>query len=115
MRSPAFPPPPPAPVAGAGPEPRPGRREARTRLVWLATSDHMAVLHDGALRYDDLLEGQLGDILHFPECIDIPVFGSKTDPGAAGQATTLPVPTAPTGGAVSLIRSVHRGREHLLS
>jgi hypothetical protein len=39
----------------------------------------MAALHDGALRYDDMREGQLGDILFFPELVDISVFGSKTD------------------------------------
>ena len=31
----------------------------------VATTRHMAFLHACALRYDDSLEGQLGDTLHF--------------------------------------------------
>jgi hypothetical protein len=39
----------------------------------------MALLHAGALRYDDMLEGQLGDCLFFPDLVLVSVFGSKTD------------------------------------
>ncbi len=58
----------------------------------------MALLHPGALRYDDMLEGQLGDCLFFPDLVlvSVPdlvlvsVFGSKTDPELAGQPATIP-------------------------
>ena len=73
------------------------------------------VLHDGTLCYGDLLEGQLGDVLHFPECVDISVFGSKTDPSSAGQPTSLPTSSAPNKGAVSMVCSAQRGMERLLS
>jgi hypothetical protein len=50
----------------------------------------MAVLHHGAFRYDDLLEAQLGDVLFFTKVVDISVFGSETDPQAAGQPAARP-------------------------
>jgi hypothetical protein len=68
-----------------------GGRSAGTRLRQrAATARHMVLMHDAALRYDDTREGQLGDILHFPDVIDINVFGSKTDPLLRGQSATLP-------------------------
>jgi hypothetical protein len=71
----------------------------------------MAALHDGALRYDDMREGQLGDILFFPELVDISVFGSKTDRELAGQTATLP---RGGPGAAGLIRNARVGLERLL-
>jgi len=55
-----------------------------------ATARHMALLHGACLRYDDTREGQLGDILHFPDVVDINVFGSKTDRLLMGQVAILP-------------------------
>ena len=43
-------------------------------------ADHMAVLHDCVLRYDDAREVQLGDVSFYPDAVEIGVFGSKTDP-----------------------------------
>jgi hypothetical protein len=50
----------------------------------------MAVMHDGTLRYDYTLEGQLGDVLFFQEVVEISIVGSKTDRDLAGQASVLP-------------------------
>ena len=51
-----------------------------------ATAGHMAVLFDAGLRYDDSREGQLGDVLFFPDGVDVSVFGSKTDQMLLGQS-----------------------------
>jgi hypothetical protein len=103
-------PPPPTPPAAAGGGA--GRRvPARSLRARAATAAHMAALHDGALRYDDMREGQLGDILFFPELVDISVFGSKTDRELAGQTATLP---RGGPGAAGLIRNARVGLERLL-
>jgi hypothetical protein len=47
-------------------------------------SGHKAVLHQGALRYDDTLEGHLGNERFFSDAANISVFGSKTDRVLAG-------------------------------
>ncbi len=39
----------------------------------------MTFLHDGAPRYYDMLEGQLGYILCFDCYLNVLVFSSKTD------------------------------------
>jgi hypothetical protein len=67
-----------------------GTLSGRSRRARDATARHMAFLHDGALRYDDTLEGQLGDILLFPDVVDLSVFGTKTDRRLAGQPAALP-------------------------
>jgi hypothetical protein len=62
----------PPPRAGPGPS-------ARSQRARCSAAAHMALLHAGALRYDDMLEGQLGDCLFFPDLVLVSVFGSKTD------------------------------------
>ncbi len=39
----------------------------------------MSLLHDGAFRYNDTLEGQLGEVLFFPNVVDLLILSSKTD------------------------------------
>jgi hypothetical protein len=74
------------------PPPRPGRAiPPRSRRAREATARHMAFLHDRALRYADTLEGQLGDTLFFDDCVDISIFGSKTDQLLAGQPAAMPL------------------------
>ncbi len=79
-----------------------------------ATARHMAFLHDGALRYDDMLEGQLDDILCFDCYLDVSVLGSKTDRRLAGQPATMPRSTEPTLGAAGLLQSARFGMHRLL-
>jgi hypothetical protein len=44
----------------------------------------MALMHCTNLRFDDAKEGQLDDVLHWPDAIDNGIFGSKTDQLAEG-------------------------------
>ncbi len=73
----------------------------------------MALLHYGALHYDDMLEGQLGDILWFPYAIDISVFGSKTDRRLAGQPAAIPRSDHPASGCARLLQGVRAGLTRL--
>ena len=50
----------------------------------------MAVMHAAALRFDDTREGQIGDILLFPDVVEVNIFGSKTDPLLRGQVAVMP-------------------------
>ena len=87
---------------------------ARSRRARDAAARHMAFLHDGALRYDDMLEGQLGDILCFDSYLDLSVFGSKTDRRLAGQPATMPRSPEPTSGATGLFQTARFGMVRLL-
>jgi hypothetical protein len=60
----------------------------------------MAVLHAGALRYDNMLEGQLGDCLFLPRTSCSSVFGTKTDPELLGNPTTV---SSERSGAAGLV------------
>ena len=88
---------------------------ARSRRARDATALHLAFLHDGALRYDYMLEGQLGDILCFDSYLDVSVFGSKTDRRLAGQPATMPRSPEPTSGAAGLFQAARSGMERLLA
>jgi len=88
-----------------------GGLSARSQRARCAAAGHMAVLHDGAFRYDDTLEGQLGDVLFFPEVVDVSIFGSKTDRNLTGQPAALPRDGA---GAAALVRNARHGLERLL-
>ena len=89
-----------------------GGRSARSQRARCAAAGHMAVLHDGAFRYDDTLEGQLGDVLFFPDVVDVSIFGSKTDPTLAGQPGALP---REGPGASALLLNARHGLERLLA
>ncbi len=49
-----------------------------------------AVLEEAALRYDNIVEGQIGDAIVLPNLVDLSVFGTKTDVNLTGQPSVLP-------------------------
>ena len=63
------------------------RKRAREQAVRTA-----ALLEGAALRYDDIVEGQMGDAVVLPDLVDLSVFGSKTDTRLTGQPAILPDP-----------------------
>lgn len=78
----------------------------------------MRLLYDAAMRYDDGREGQLGDILHYADVVDINLFGSKTDPLLRGQVAQLPMDLGSGGsdgpsGRQALLDSVRAGLRRL--
>ena len=100
------------PPQGRGSGPRslePGGADAplsvrkRARAQALRTA---AILEAAGLRYDGLMEAQLGDAIFFGDLVDLSIFGSKTDPLLVGQAAVMPASAAPISGAAAL-------REHL--
>ena len=113
----------------AGPSPRrfgrggPSPNTRQRRLG--ATAAHMALLFDGALRYDDTREGQLGDLSFYPDAVEVGIFGSKTDPFREGQTAQLPPPadaapgpasgSAPPSGASALLEVTRHGLRRLLA
>lgn len=84
-----------------------------------ATARHMALLHGACLRYDDTREGQVGDILHFDDVVDINIFGSKTDRLLVGQVAILPTdsgsPTVGPSGSQALSDSILNGLQRLVA
>ena len=82
-----------------------------------ATARHMALLHGACLRYDDTREGQVGDILHFDDVVDINIFGSKTDRLLAGQVAILPTDSGSLAdgpsGSQALVDSILHGLQRL--
>ena len=90
---------------------------ASARRARSATAGHMAVLFDAGLRYDDSREGQLGDVLFFPDGVDVSVFGSKTDQMLLGQTAQMPSPgedpASGVSGARALTDTTRRGLERL--
>jgi hypothetical protein len=95
----------------SGPSPNTARRRGA------ATAAHMAVLHDAVLRYDDTREGELRDIAHYPDAVDIGIFGSKTDPLLSGQTAQMPPSTAGVpglaSGAAAILTTVGHGLRRL--
>ena len=107
-----------APVARSGPRHlEPGGADAplsvhkRARAQALRTA---AILEAAGLRYDDLMEAQLGDAIFFGDLVDLAIFGSKTDPLLVGQAAVMPASAAPNSGAAALregtLLALHRLR-----
>ena len=97
---------------------RPALLSPRTaRRAHTATAGMLAVMHDAGLRYDDGREGQLGDVLFFPDAVDIGIFGSKTDRLLTGQTAQMPsAATAPfdrASGARAIVEVVLKGLERL--
>ena len=78
---------------------------------------HMHYLTDGALRWDDAHEGQLGDHLWFEQSrvVDIGIFGSKTDPMLLGQPGVMIWPEDPESGANRVLRGIQAGLERLVA
>ena len=74
----------------------------------------MAFLHDGALRYDDAVEAQIGDVLHFGDVLDVSIFRSKTDRARAGQPVVVLQSADPASGCAALLQNVRLGMARLL-
>lgn len=87
------------------------------RRAYTATAGMLAVMHDAGLRYDDGREGQLGDMLFFPDAVDVGIFGSKTDPLLVGQTAQMPAgqdaPFDRPSGARAIVEVIRRGLERL--
>jgi hypothetical protein len=64
------------------------------------------MLEAAALRFDDIIEGQIGDAVIHPDHVDLSVFGSKTDSTLAGQAAVLPDLGVPGSGAHVFLEGV---------
>ena len=80
-----------------------------------AAGRHLFLLSDATARYDDLNEGQLGDVLFEDNRTVIAVFGSKCDRGGAGKPVALPAASEPGSGANLLADSVWRAMTRLLA
>ena len=85
----------------------------RSQLARIASVRQAAVLHDGAMRYDDLQEAQLGDTLHFADVIDLSLFGTKTDRTLSGQSAVLPRSSEPNSGCQGLLQNAREGLRRL--
>ena len=105
----------PSPPSGKGGGPRrmvPGEAVAppsvrkRARAQALRCS---AVLEGAALRYDDIVEGQIGDAIVLPGLVDLSIFGSKTDSTLSGQPSVLPDPENPRSGAHAFLEGIRLG------
>ena len=112
--SPALPP----GAAGVQGRGRPSALSPRTaRRAHTATAGMLAVMHDAGLRYDDGREGQLGDMLFFPDAVDVGIFGSKTDPLLVGQTAQMPngadAPFDRATGAQAIVEVIRQGLERL--
>ena len=84
------------------------RKRAREQAVRCS-----AMLEAAALRFDDLVEGQIGDAVVLPDLIALSVFGSKTDGLLSGQSAVLPDPSDPRSGAFAFLESVRLGLSRL--
>ena len=68
-----------------------------------------AVLEGAALRYDDIVVGQIGDAIVLPGLVDLSIFGSKTDSTLSGQQSVLPDPENPRSGAHAFLEGISLG------
>ena len=75
----------------------------------------MRLLHEGCLRYDDTREGQLGDVLIYPDTVELSVFGTKTDHRLTGQVCQMPgsESASETSGVSALLEGTRRGLRRL--
>ena len=84
------------------------RKRAREQAVRCS-----AVLEAAALRFDDIVESQIGDAVVLPDLIALTIFGSKTDTRLTGQPAVLPAPADPSSGAFALLESIRLGLSRL--
>ena len=109
----------PSPPSGRGGGPRrlaPGaavaplsvRKRARAQAMRCA-----ATLEAAALRFDDIIEAQIGDAVVNTDHIDLSVFGTKTDAALTGQAAVLPGPAVAGSGAHAFLEGVRLGLSRL--
>ena len=88
---------------------QPGPTASR-RLV--AANRHMRVLSDALGRHDDLVEAQLGDVLHHPGQSAIAIFGRR--PGKGTHKWSSRPSDDPGSGRAALVDSVRAGLARLL-
>jgi len=84
------------------------RRRARAQAT-----RHMSVLSGASLRFDDLQEGQLGDVLWHDGLADLSLFGTKTDRELRGQPAVLAASPAPNSGFQALLEGTRAGLARL--
>ena len=84
------------------------RKRAREQAIRCS-----AVLEGAALRFDDIVEGQIGDAVVLPDLVDLSVFGTKTDTNLTGQPAVLPGPSDPRSGAYAFLEGVRLGLTRL--
>ena len=84
------------------------RRRAKAQVT-----RHMRVLSGASLRFDDLQEGQLGDVIWHPDMADLSLFGTKTDRLLVGQPAVLPASSSPESGFQSLLEGARDGLRRL--
>jgi len=84
-------------------------------LAYAFAARFSAILADGALRFDDAAESELGDFLHFPDVVQLSVFATKTDKRKEGQLAILPVSSDPHSGCAALLDGVRDGLRRLLT
>ena len=94
---------------------RRGLSAMETARARAAAGRHLMLLSDATARYDDLNEGQLGDVLFEDNRTVIAVFGSKCDRGGAGKPVALPAASEEGSGAYLLADSVRRAMTRLLA
>jgi hypothetical protein len=97
-------------------------REAHWRIVF-RPPDHPTIsstaslrrrqLESAALRFDDIVESQIGDAVIHPDHVDLSVLGSKTDSTLVGQAAVLPGPGVPGSRAHVVLEGVRLGLRRL--
>ena len=104
-----FPPVPPGTEDGPAPDRQPGPKGLR-RLT--AANRYMRVLSDALGRHDDLVEAQLGDVLHQPNQSVIAIFGSKSRQG--DTQVVLAASGDPGSGRVAFLDSIRAGLARLL-
>ena len=80
-----------------------------------AAGRHLALLSDATARYDELNEGQLGDVLFEDERTVIAIFGSKCGSGGAGKPVAMPAASVPGSGAASLVDSMRCATVQLIA
>ena len=66
-------------------------------------------------RYDDLNDGQLGDVLFEDGRTVVAILGSKCDRGGAGKPAALPAAPESGSGAALLVDSARRAKARLLA
>ena len=109
----------PSPPSGRGGGPRrlsPGGAVAPASVRKRAQAQALrcaAILEAAGLRFDDIVEGQIGDAVVLPNLIDLSIFGSKTDSGLTGQAAVIPVSSASNSGSTAFLEGIRLGLQRL--
>ena len=84
-------------------------------LAYAAAARHCALLSDAALRFDDVSEAELGDVLRFQGLVQLCLFGTKTDTRREGQMSVFPDSVDPASGYGALVEGTRAGFTRLLT